>query len=214
MILTNWPMKFRGTIKGISPEQAKQIFKFDLPPTAKGITFINRKGTTYMVAYIPEHYKNTPRGNPKGNENFRIISKISHSHLRDLIRPIWDKPAQKQNFYSGSHLFSSVNLKRIKTGIHNLLISTGDLEPPKITYSKLKKDAFLFSIDNPQMELGTAILNPQTMSLEHSKPHTYKSDIISLNIETPQTIVFLYYKREDKYSISVSRRMEDYNGNI
>jgi hypothetical protein len=210
MILTNWPMKFRGTIKGISPEQAKQIFKFDLPPTAKGITFLNKKGTAFMRPYFPVHFKN----NPKGNEHFRIISKISHSHLHDLIRPIWDKPAQKQNFYSGSHLFSSVNLKRIKTGIHNLLISTGELEPPKITYSKLKKDAFLFSIDNPQMELGTALLNPQTISLKHSKPKSYKSDVISLDIETPQTILFLYYKQEDKYSISVSRRLEDKNGNI
>jgi hypothetical protein len=211
MQLTNWPIEFAGTLKNITPEQAKKIFQFDLPEEAKGITFVHRNGKVFMKPYFPERYKNKGVKQTQTNEYMKLINKIGHLYLDDLIRPIWNKPAEKQKFYSGFNFFASINLKLIREGLENILISIGDLPPPKITFLEYKKDALRFSVDKPDMELGVGILNPRIMTFTHLKPKTYDTKVNYIRSRAEEIILFLYYKHGKNYSNSIATRVKKSN---
>ncbi|MDD2890869.1 MAG: hypothetical protein PHE49_09585, partial [bacterium] len=101
MLLQNWPMQFRGTIKGISPEQAKQMFNYDMPPDAKGVSFSIKNNKTEIRPYFPEKYFNhTPicpllKTNAKA---FSTLSTVAKQILKTIIRPSWTLIADEEKY--------------------------------------------------------------------------------------------------------------------
>lgn len=178
MILTNWPLHFRGTIKGISPEQAKRMFHYNLPPGAKGITFKPRNKKTEIVPYFPEKYVNkNPIKSPEFISSKNILTKlikIAPQIRTTIIRPLWNNMAGK-DYYSGHHMFISINHKLLLTGIENILFTIGTLNPPKTHTIELKNSTLKFQLQNsnPDYQLGIISMDSQTLQITHIQPTHY-----------------------------------------
>jgi hypothetical protein len=206
MFLTNWPMYFRGTIKGISPEQAKQIFNYNMPPDAKGISFCIRNNKTRIFPYYPEKYANLAHlKNPIFALTSKVmadLNKITSQLLVDIIRPVWTIPAKEKNYESGYHLFISTNYKLALRGIENIVLTIGELETPRFSEIKHDSASLTLSSESPY-EIGFFILNNQSLQIQHILPKAHSDTRISIPIHTKDSIVFAYYKQAQNYSQSI-----------
>ena len=200
-------MQFRGTIKRISPEQAKKMFKFNLPPDAKGVTFQYRKNKTVIYSYSPEKNNNhLPKSQQfKSNyANFSKLNRITHRILKTIIHPVWTKIADREKYFSGYHLFVSINIKRIQKGLENILFTVGDLPAPQIRSIEITDSYIEFQLQNhnPEYELGIVIMDSETLNINQFPPAFYPDEPISIPIEG-KPMLFLYYKQDKIYSPSV-----------
>lgn len=201
-------MEFRGTIKGMKPETAKRLFNFDLPEDAKGVTFYRRNGQTFIKAYYPELYKNKSKSSAETNKYMKIINDIGHSHLNDIIRPIWDGPARKQGFYCGFNMFASMNLRLIREGVEKMKIAVGELEEPEVKGINYKDGALRFSVDKGDLELGIGVMNPRNYWFKHIKPRKYDGEVY-VRVRSEEAVVFLYCRQGNRYSDSIAIRIKN-----
>ncbi|MDD5530566.1 MAG: hypothetical protein PHX21_11150 [bacterium] len=217
MILQNWPMNFRGTIKHISPKQAKRMFNYDMPPDAKGVTFQYRNNKTIIVPYYPEkHITPSQKKSPEFRQNIQIFSnlgKISHQIRTTIIYPIWTKTLERDAHSSPYHTFMSVNYRQLLSGIENILFTVGNLNLPEIDNTPyLKAGKLKVRIKNfqPGYQLGIIIMDSQTLRIKLIPPAHYNTETISIPIKIPNPLVFLYYKKDKNFSPSVNIPITNY----
>jgi hypothetical protein len=207
MILKGWAIQFRGTIKGISPERAKRMFRYDMHPDAKGITFRGRGKKTEIISYFPEKYVSKGSGKSPGfisskNAMTQLI-KIASQIRKTNIGLLWNNLAGK-DYYSGHHMFMSLNHKLFPTGIENILFTLGNLPTPKPHTIELKNSSLNFRLQNskPDYQLGIIFLDTETLQMEHTPPAQY-TEIISLPLKRKNSMIFLYYKHNKNFSPSI-----------
>ncbi|MDD2891248.1 MAG: hypothetical protein PHE49_11525, partial [bacterium] len=137
---------------------------------------------------------------------FSTLSTVAKQILKTIIRPSWTLIADEEKYMSGYHMFISVNLKRIPSGLENILLTIGNLTPPEIHNDILKKDNTLeIKTKNspPDYELGILTINPQTLQINHYNPKDIPNKTIPIPIPTPDSLVFIYYKQDKNFSPSV-----------
>lgn len=216
MLLQNWPIKFSGTIKRISKEQAKTMFNYDLPADAKGIVFRVFESGNYISPYYPERHTSNPGdiGNRlRMKPVFSILSKITPQITHTIIRPIWNQQADKYNLYSGYHLFMKINSKLLLKGLEYLQLSIGDQKPPRISSIKCQNNTISLStpstLSKPS-KLTLVLLDTQTLKITLIKPETYQKKIeIKTNVKN--SIIFAYSKNGNSYSNSIHIKIKPIN---
>jgi hypothetical protein len=215
MILQNCPIKFRGTIKRISPEQAKQLFNYDMSSGAKGVTFYAKGNKTIIMSYCPEkHITKTKTRSPEFQQYIDIFKKtgvIAHQISSSILSPVWTKMLKNKKYSSGCHMFLSVNAKRLLSGIENILFTIGRLPSPQIDYKQQqitddgKQKILTVKTKNakPDYKTGLIIMDSETLKITHTPPVFYSGGIISVHIRTQNPMVFLYYQNQENYSPSI-----------
>ncbi|MDD2890329.1 MAG: hypothetical protein PHE49_06790 [bacterium] len=207
MILKDWPMDFRGTIKGITPEQAKEMFDYDMPPDAKGISFRFRNNKTETLPYYPEKYTHYINRSPEFmayQKIFSAMNKIAFQIRDTIIRPLWDIMAAEKKYWSGFNMFMSMNCKQMRAGIENIFFTLGNLLPPQILSIEITDSYIELQLKNskPEYQLGIIVLNSETLEVKQSLLK-YPYETITIPIQIKNSIVFLYYKNKKNYSPSV-----------
>ena len=188
-------MNFRGTLKGITPEDAKKMFNYDMPADAKGITFKVRNKRNTITPYYPEKYVNDNfTKNPQFISSKNIMTTLIKiaPQIKDILYPVWHAEAVKKGFYSGHHFFMSTNYKRINSGLENILFTIGNLDATTIVNRK----------SNSGYKTGVIILDSETLEVKHIPPRHYP-DEISVPEKSENQMVFAYYKSQKNYSPSI-----------
>lgn len=229
MLVKNWPIKIKGTIKGISKEQAKDLFNYDLPDNAKGVTLrMFKSGKNFISPYYPERYISAT-ADTIGLENrlymkpiFIMLDKITPQILNSIIRPIWNPAAIRYKQRSGYHMFMKVNSHLLLKGLEYLQLSIGDENPPTIRNAVFQNNTIKLTIPSGYgrtgvspvhnihpAQLGFLLLDPQTLKIEHIKPDFYQKTInIKTHLQNPTClptgmVMFAYSKNGDSYSNSI-----------
>ncbi|MCK4353264.1 hypothetical protein KAW65_07655 [candidate division WOR-3 bacterium] len=198
------PFEIIGKLS-VTPEQAKRMFDFDMKPGALGIVFQRRGKTRYIRNAMPRHPICTEEQKIKENK-LSILGRMSHNHLNDLIRPVWNPLAEKWHYYSGHCLFIGFNMKSV--GIpsvwENLKLTYGDLEPPCVECACYHNRKIKFRVKGCADRIGVGILNRADFKLWHFSSQSGKPIILSFNFPLSKPIIYVYKRRGDLYSGSVS----------
>ncbi|MFA5033207.1 MAG: hypothetical protein WC614_09315 [bacterium] len=211
MRVRNSPFNFTGTIRGMSPEQAKRMFNYNMPPDAQGVTFRFQNNKTYIVPYYPEKYNNHSEKSAAFKTNteiFSMLNKICPQIRKTIIYPAWTPLVDKykEKHFSAYHLFFSINRRQLKYGLENLIFTMGELTPPQLNLLEFKNSVMSFQQENPQpgYDLGFISIDRKTLEVETFAPVKYGERAVSLKVKSGEGVVFAYHRRGKEYSVAVN----------
>lgn len=210
MFLENFPIPLSGTLKNITPEQAKKLFNYDMPEGATGITFnMLSPEKIVLCPYFPGRHKNKDwRKRKKLVNNYETISKLMRikKQFPENLKQVWIIQARLNKSYQPQNTFVSTNFKLIRQGLEHILVSVGNLKTPEILASEFKDNSVTlnFNNPNPDSQIGVIIVDKETLQLEHMSPKIYGNNTIEFKTNSTQPIVFLYAQKNFDSSNSVS----------
>lgn len=225
----SWGM-LRGKMS-TTPEQALENFGFTQDPTAEGVIFrvyrvVGADGKVHLENRIANYKK---AGNPQtpaqtaGRNKFAYLIKTACEHQHTMMHPIWkleadrrERPLTPQNF------FVSWNMRKMSsaTDYINMVVSYGILEPAELLtgtkigthYYDITWSTNIQSNGNANDLPNACLVDKETGTLYEGIPtHTYtRSDGAGqwiFGVNTPEAVLYLYFKRDNLYSISKSKEV-------
>ena len=206
---THLPFEIRGKLS-TTPEQAKEMFGYDMKPGAIGIVLQRRNGRIMIRSLMPK--KMPPKSTWVKNDKrkFRALISIVRDYNDSLITPVWSK--YKGTYSTGFKRFIGINMKVLGNPPHwlKLLLTVGELPKPSISKVMRIGNKVKFTVKNANsMEIGCALFASKELKLYWSAPNKYKD---TANIELPfyvpesikSLIIYVYFKKDDKYSANTA----------